>query len=78
VQKKEMETMRRVLVSLVLSASLAVIGAGSALAWNQDLPTQACAGTARAGVIGNQVVPSLMDAEDPGSCMNMPTLHPNS
>lgn len=70
--------MRRVLVSLVLGASLAVIGAGSALAWNQDLPNQACAGTARAGVIGNQVVPSLMDAGDPGSCMNMPSWHPNS
>jgi hypothetical protein len=70
--------MRRVLVSLVLGASLAVIGAGSALAWNQYLPAQACnPGTTSAGVAsGNGVVPSRMDSGDPLSCMNMPSLHP--
>jgi hypothetical protein len=34
--------MRRVLVSLVLGASLAVIGAGSAFGFSQPLPDAAC------------------------------------
>jgi hypothetical protein len=66
--------MRRVLLSLVLGASLAVIGAGSAFGGNQVLPDQACnPGTTRAGAVsGNLVVPKVMG---PG-CMNMPTDHP--
>lgn len=68
--------MRRVLVSLVLGASFAVIGVASAFAGNQFLPNQACnPGTTSAGVIsGNLVVPALMGS--PLRCMNMPTLHP--
>ena len=67
--------MRRVLVSLVLGASLAVIGAGAAFAGNQVLPDQACSdGTAGAGVASaNLVVPKVMG---PG-CMNMPSDHPS-
>ena len=70
--------MRKVLVSLVLGASLAVIGAGAAFAGNQGLPVQACNdGTARAGVAStNLVVPAFMPNDGP--CMNMPTRHPNS
>jgi hypothetical protein len=68
--------MRRVLVSLVLGVSLAVIGAASAFAGNQFLPDQACnPGTTWAGLTsGNLVVPALMPNDGP--CMNMPTLHP--
>lgn len=67
--------MRRVLVSLVLGASLAVIGAGSAFAGN-FLPAQACnAGTLSAAVIsGNQVIPAKMGI--PLRCMTMPEWHP--
>lgn len=67
--------MRRVLVSLVLGASLAVIGAGSAFA-GQYLPAQACnPGTTSAGLISdNLVVPALMGS--PLRCMNMPEWHP--
>jgi hypothetical protein len=72
--------MRRVLVSLVLGASLAVIGAGSALAWNEVLPDKACNGgtTSAAGISENDVVPWVMTSCPlVGSCMNMPELSPN-
>jgi len=73
--------MRKVLASIVLGASLAVIGAGSVFAaapHHQFLSLAACnPGTASARVIsGNLIVPMYM-ASSPIGCMTMPgAFHP--
>jgi hypothetical protein len=57
--------MRRVLASLVLGASLAVIGAGSAFAGPQPLPSAACnSGTANAHAVGAQGSESIAHLHD--------------
>jgi len=66
--------MRRVLVSLVLGASLAVIGAGSAFGFSQPLPDAACnQGTASTPDPHNGVwyVPMDMEPGVAGGCMTM-------